>query len=56
MARASLLRLLLLGGIWGMSFIFLRMAAPVFGPLLTTSGRVVFGAALLLWGTKYLGA
>lgn len=33
MPRVSLMRLLLLGAIWGMSFIFLRVAAPVFGPL-----------------------
>lgn len=47
MRRASLIRLLLLGAIWGMSFIFLRMAAPFFAPVLTTGARIGSGAALL---------
>lgn len=55
MAASSLLRLCLLGGIWGMSFIFLRIAAPVFGPLLTTSARVAFGALLLLLLVRLAG-
>ena len=40
-------RLLLLGGIWGFSFIFMRVAAPVFGPLPTSLGRVACGALVL---------
>jgi len=40
-------RFALLGGIWGMSFIFMRVAAPVFGPLLTAFGRVLCGALVL---------
>jgi len=55
MMPSSLLRLALLGGIWGMSFIFLRIAAPVFGPLLTTSARVASGAALLLLLVRVAG-
>ncbi|MBV8659327.1 MAG: DMT family transporter [Burkholderiales bacterium] len=47
MKPANYARLLLLGAIWGFSFIFLRVASPVFGPLLTSLGRVACGALVL---------
>ena len=40
--------LLLLGAIWGASFLFMRISAPEFGALPVAFLRVLFGAALLL--------
>lgn len=40
--------LLLLGAIWGMSFIFIRMAAPTLGAVLTGAGRALVGGLFLL--------
>jgi drug/metabolite transporter (DMT)-like permease len=47
MSTANLARLLLLGMIWGTSFMLMRIAAPVFGPLMTTFGRAALGALVL---------
>jgi drug/metabolite transporter (DMT)-like permease len=42
--------LVLLAALWGGSFLFVRVAAPVLGPLLVAEARVVLaGAALLLF-------
>jgi drug/metabolite transporter (DMT)-like permease len=49
MSTANLFRLFLLGAIWGTSFMLMRIAAPVFGPVLTTFGRVAL-ATLALYG------
>jgi len=47
---ADTARLLALAAIWGASFIFIRVAAPVLGPVWTTEGRVLIGgAALAAW-------
>lgn len=40
--------LLLLGAIWGASFLFMRIAAPEFGAMPVAALRVMFGAAVLL--------
>jgi drug/metabolite transporter (DMT)-like permease len=48
MTPASFLRLLLLAAIWGASFLFMRMGAPVLGPSLLILARVGL-AALFLW-------
>lgn len=46
----SLLRLLLLAALWGGSFLFLRISAPVLGIVTTAFGRVTLGAlGLLVW-------
>lgn len=45
---ADLLRLLLLAAIWGASFLFLRITAPVLGSLPTAFIRAGFGAVGLL--------
>ncbi|MCF3649045.1 DMT family transporter [Synoicihabitans lomoniglobus] len=43
-------RFLLLSAIWGSSFVFIRMCAPVFGPFLTASGRLgLAGIALVVY-------
>lgn len=47
MKRADVLELLLLAAIWGASFLFMRLAAPEFGPVATAALRVL-GASLLL--------
>lgn len=47
MKRADALELLLLAAIWGASFLFMRLAAPEFGPVATAALRVL-GASLLL--------
>lgn len=48
MNAANLSRLLLLAALWGGSFLFMRIAAPVLGAVPTAFGRVVLGAAGLL--------
>ncbi|MGH6649428.1 DMT family transporter [Aquabacterium sp.] len=48
MRARDLAEMLLLAALWGASFLFLRMAAPVVGPLAVAAFRVT-GAALMLW-------
>jgi drug/metabolite transporter (DMT)-like permease len=40
-------RLLLLAALWGASFQFMRVTAPVLGPIWTAEGRMLIGAAAL---------
>jgi drug/metabolite transporter (DMT)-like permease len=47
MTVASLVRLLALSAIWGASFLFMRMGAPVLGPTLLIGCRVLFAALFL---------
>jgi drug/metabolite transporter (DMT)-like permease len=47
MSTANLLRLLLLGAIWGTSFMLMRIASPELGPLLTTFLRATLGGLAL---------
>lgn len=44
MDAASLVRLLLLAALWGGSFLFMRVAAPVLGAVPTAFARVLLGA------------
>jgi len=46
--RSDALRLLALSAIWGSSFIFIRVIAPVLGPVLTVVSRVLIGGAVLV--------
>ncbi|ESQ86318.1 hypothetical protein AEAC466_03720 [Asticcacaulis sp. AC466] len=48
MPAASLIKLILLGAIWGGSFLFMHIAAPVLGPVLLIQSRVLLGAVFLL--------
>ena len=48
MSTASLIRLFSLAAIWGGSFLFLRLGAPVLGPVLFIQLRVALGAVFLL--------
>lgn len=50
MKPADYARLVLLAAIWGASFIFIRVTAPVLGPLWMAEGRVLIGGlALAAW-------
>jgi len=48
MSLSNIARLLLLAAIWGASFLFIRIAVPVFGPAYLMNGRVLFAAMFLL--------
>ncbi len=48
MSPADTARLLLLSSLWGFSFIFMRVAAPEFGPVSLIGVRMGLGALLLL--------
>ncbi|MBC7455488.1 MAG: DMT family transporter [Massilia sp.] len=47
MNTANLLRLVLLAAIWGSSFLFMRISAPVLSPALLIEYRVAFAAVFL---------
>lgn len=47
MSTANLFRLIFLAAIWGGSFLFMRIAAPVLGPAVLIEYRVVFAALFL---------
>ncbi len=50
MRPADTARLLALAAIWGASFIFIRVTAPVLGPVWMAEGRVLIGGlALAVW-------
>ena len=48
MRPADILRLATLAALWGGSFLFLRIAAPVLGPLFLSEARLAIAAATLL--------
>ncbi|EWH00337.1 hypothetical protein Q427_20080 [Halomonas sp. BC04] len=48
MSPADTLRLILLSSLWGMSFIFMRVAVPEFGPVPLILLRMGVGALLLI--------
>ena len=57
MSTADTLRLILLSSLWGLSFIFMRVAVPEFGPIPLILVRMGMGALLLfplLLGVGYL--
>ncbi|HVT36219.1 MAG TPA: DMT family transporter [Nevskiaceae bacterium] len=50
MRTADYVRLLTLAAIWGSSFIFMRVLAPVLGPVVTADARILIaGSVLSLW-------
>ena len=50
MKPADYARLLLLAALWGASFLFMRVTAPILGPVWTAEGRMLIGAgALAAW-------
>lgn len=48
MSLSSLVKLIALAAIWGSSFLFMRIAAPVLGPVVLITLRVLLGALFLL--------
>lgn len=53
MKRADAARLVLLGAIWGASFLFTRITAPLLGPVATADLRMLIGGgALAAWFTS----
>ncbi|MFJ3045955.1 DMT family transporter [Herbaspirillum chlorophenolicum] len=48
MSSSNIARLFLLAAIWGTSFMLMRIAAPVLGPMLTTFGRASLATLALL--------
>jgi drug/metabolite transporter (DMT)-like permease len=48
MKAIDLTRLFILAAIWGASFLFFRVAAPVLGPLVTAESRALIGGLALL--------
>jgi drug/metabolite transporter (DMT)-like permease len=48
MKRRDLVDLVLLGAIWGASFLFMRIAAPSFGPVALVEVRMLIGGLFLL--------
>ncbi len=55
MEKKNVLLLILLGAIWGSSFMFMKILAPVFGPVLTASFRLLIGASVLALYFKFKG-
>src|SRR4051812_37467317 len=50
MKTADTVRLVALAAIWGASFLFVRIASPAIGPVLTTDLRMLIaGLALAAW-------
>lgn len=47
MSGTNIARLLLLSAIWGSSFMLMRIASPVLGPLTTAFGRILLGGIAL---------
>lgn len=48
MQRSDLVRLVVLAAIWGFSFLFIRILAPILGPLWTAESRVSIAGVFLL--------
>lgn len=55
MNTASMVRLIALSAIWGGSFLFIRIAAPVFGPGILAELRAGLGAVFLWLVCRWLG-
>jgi drug/metabolite transporter (DMT)-like permease len=48
MGRGDLFQLVLVGAIWGASYLFIRIAAPAFGPLAMAGARAILAALLMV--------
>ena len=55
MKTADYARLGLLAAIWGASFMFMRVAAPVFGTVLTAEGRLLIAGLVLAAWFRFTG-
>lgn len=52
MRPRDLIELMLLAALWGASFLFMRVAAPEFGPIALIAVRVTIAAAFLRSSTR----
>ena len=55
MRGQDIVRLVALAAIWGASFIFLRTLAPVLGPVVTATSRVVIAGVALVGYFRIVG-
>ena len=55
MRRSDIARLVALAAIWGGSFIFIRVLAPVLGPVLTAASRVLIAGVVLVLYCRVIG-
>jgi len=55
MTKGDIIRLLLLGAIWGSSFLFMRVLSPAIGPLMTVELRLLISGLALLAGFAAFG-
>jgi len=55
MRRADATRLVVLAALWGASFLFMRVAAPVLGPFIVADVRSLLAAAALALYFRYTG-
>jgi len=55
MKTADYTRLVLLAALWGASFMFMRVAAPVFGTALTAEGRLLIAGLVLVAWFRFAG-
>jgi len=55
MKTADYTRLVLLAALWGASFMFMRVAAPVFGTVLTAEGRLLIAGLVLAAWFRFAG-
>jgi drug/metabolite transporter (DMT)-like permease len=56
MSRADFARLLGLGALWGLAFVFIRVAVPPLGPVALTFIRVAVAGVLLALYARHVGA
>ena len=56
MSLSSLIKLFVLAAIWGSSFLFMRIAAPVLGPVMLITLRVLLGSLFLLAVSRVNGS
>jgi drug/metabolite transporter (DMT)-like permease len=55
MRQSDVARLIALAAIWGSSFIFIRVLAPVLGPILTAAARVLIAGIVLVVYCRIIG-
>mgnify|MGYP002780769441 CR=1 FL=1 len=56
MSRADFARLLVLAALWGLAFVFIRVAVPPLGPVALTAIRVLVAGVLLALYAAHVGA
>jgi drug/metabolite transporter (DMT)-like permease len=54
-SRADLARLVVLAGLWGLAFVFVRVAVPALGPVPLTTVRVLLAGVALTLYARHIG-